>query len=207
MSFGTKGNSYTETISDFKKSKLNTNPLSAIERDLMWLNDLNKLIISGLLAQESKNNTENISNKEIIKHFEKIPVTDSDCPYDLFVQESNLKFSERVAILLAIAPCFSPIVLNPLATINPTTNSSFSQLGGIMNSNNKEFIPTIDTVRYITTGGKIQNIHFVDRLLNGNSRLIKQNILQTWSTNGETMWNKQIVRPTDEFLALISGEE
>ena len=207
MSFGTKGNSYTETISDFKKSKLNTNPLSAIERDLMWLNDLNKLIISGLLAQESKNNTENISNKEIIKHFEKIPVTDSDCPYDLFVQESNLKFSERVAILLAIAPCFSPIVLNPLATINPTTNSSFSQLGGIMNSNNKEFIPTIDTVRYITTGGKIQNIHFVDRLLNGNSRLIKQNILQTWSTNGETMWNKQIVRPTDEFLALISGEK
>jgi hypothetical protein len=160
-----------------------------------------------LLAQESKNNTENISNKEIVKHFEKIPVTDSDCPYDLFVQESNLHLSERVAILLAIAPCFSPIVLNPLATINPTTNSSFSQLGGIMNSNNKEFIPTIDTVRYLTTGGKIENIHFVDRFLNGNSRLIKQNILQTWSTNGETMWNKQTVRPTDEFLALISGEE
>jgi len=205
MSFGTKRKS--ETISsDYNNS--NINPLAAIERDLMWLNELNKLIVNGLLSQNNNNNqSENNSNKLISKHYEKIPLNNSDCPYDLFLQKSNLQSSERIAILLAIAPYFSPVILNPLATINPSTNASFPQLGGIINTNNKEFLPTMDTVRYLTTGGKIQNIHFVDKLLNGNSSLIRQNILQTWSTNGETMWNKQTLRPTDEFLALISGEK
>ncbi len=206
MGFGTKRE--TETISsDYTNSSIKTNPLAAVERDLLWLSELNKLLINKLLSQDNKNQPEDGSNKQIIKHFERIPVSNSDCPYDLFLQESKLQMSERIAVLLAISPFFSPVILNPLATVNPSTNSSFSQLGGIINANNKEFIPTIDTVRFLTTGGKIQNIHFVDRLLNGNGRLLRQNILQTWSTNGETMWNKQIVRPTDEFLALISGEK
>ena len=207
MSFGIKEQSLSETISESKESQKKINPLAAIERDLMWLNELNKLIINGLLSLTNNEQPETYFNKLITKHFEKMPVNDTNCPYDLFMQKSNLQFSERIAILLAIAPYFSPVILNPLATINPSTNSSFPQLGGIVNSNNKEFIPTIDTVRHITTGGKIQNIHFVDRLINGNSRLMRQNILQTWSTNGETMWSKQTVRPTNEFLALISGEK
>ena len=212
MSFGTKRDTkvhtHSETVSsDSANSRLNANPLVAIERDLLWLSELNRLIINRIMSQDNVNMPIDNSNKEILKHYEKIPVTDSDCPYDLFLKESNFQFRERIAILIAISPFFSPVILNPLATINPLTNSTFPELGGIVNANNKEFIPTIDTVRFLTTGGKIQNIHFVDRLLNGNSRLIKQNILQTWSTNGETMWNKQIVRPTDEFLALISGEK
>ena len=163
MSFGTKRE--TETISsDYDNSSLNSNPLAAIERDLLWLGELNKLVVNRLLSQDDKNQPADSSNKQMIKHFEKIPVSDSDCPYDLFLKESNLQMSERIAILTAISPFFSPVVLNPLATVNPSTNSSFSQLGGIINANNKEFIPTIDTVRFLTTGGKIQNIHFVDRL-------------------------------------------
>jgi len=179
------------------------NPLEAIGRDLNWLSELNKLIVCALLPSEKQNKT----HERVNKHINKIPLPDSDCPYDYFLQKNNFHLVERISILLAIAPYFSPIILHPLSSINPDTNTPFPQVGGIINSNNKEFIATIDTVRYLTTGGKIQSVYYTDYLLKGNSRLIKQNILQLWNSNGETMWNKQVIQPTDEFLALISGEK
>jgi len=189
---------------DSNSNKFNhINPLEAIERDLTWLNELNKLIMIAL----SQNKEQNKSDEEINKHINKIPLPDIDCPYDYFLQENNFQLVERISILLAIAPYFSPVILHPLSSINPDTNTTFPQVGGIINSNNKEFIATIDTVRYLTTGGKIKSVYYTDYLLKGNSRLLKQNILQFWNSNGETMWNKQVIQPTDEFLALISGEK
>jgi len=182
------------------------NPLIAIERDLLWLKSLNSAIINSLLqAQDEK---EILKNNQLIRqYFNIIPETNTDCPYDIILNENNLHFTERLAILLAIAPYFSPLILKPLSNINPVTNTPFTQLGGFISANNKEFYATIDTFRYLINGENIQNIHFIDGFLNGNSRLIQKNILRLWSPNGETIWNKQIIQPTEEFLSNIRGEE
>lgn len=190
-----------------ESSHNNINPLAAIERDLLWLNELNKLIINNLISLSNEKKSLVNSGKEIKRQFDKIPTNDSECPFDIFVRNNNFIPGERIAILLAIAPYFASYVLDPLSYINPSTNSLFPQVGGVLNGSNKEFIPTIDTVRFLTTGGKIQDIHYTDQFLKGHSRLIQYNILKMQSLNGETMWNKQVVQPTDEFLAIISGEK
>lgn len=179
------------------------NPLHAIERDLLWLKKLNNLIIDSIRPDKELKKV----IPEIEKHFDVLPAPDSICPYDIFLNEYNLERNERITLLLAIAPYFTPTILHTFTSINPNTNKQYPQVGGVQDNLTKEFLPTVDTVRYVTTGGSIQNAFFTDRLLKGDSRLIKQNIIQLVNLNGNTIWNKQIVQPSDEFLAIISGEK
>jgi len=196
----------TEQITEQAKHNNKQNPLEAVERDLLWLKSLNNALIKTLLPSED--GKEKINDSQLIRHyFSIIPEADSNCPYDKILNENNFQLTERLAILLSVAPYFSPVILKPLSTLNPATSNSFPQLGGFLASHNKEFFATIDTVRYLLTGENIQNTHFIDRIFNGNSRLLQKNILRLWSPTGETIWNKQVIQPTDEFLAIISGEK
>lgn len=189
-----------------KKHSSTQNPLEAIARDLQWLNLLNGAIVKSLLPDQKEEERNNY-RQLIRQYFSVIPKTDSDCPYDNLLIENNFQVTERMAILLSIAPYFSPVVLNPLSALNPATNNTFPQLGGYLVSHTKEFFATIDTLRYLLAGENIQNIHFIDSIFNGSSPLIQKNILRLWSPNGETIWNKQVIQPTDEFLAIISGKK
>ncbi|MBI9052311.1 MAG: ATP-binding protein [Bacteroidales bacterium] len=203
-------NTEEKTFQDTQfNDRINTeiNPFEAIERDLDWLNDLCKLIISDLLERTDQNISSKTSKELINEHLNNPPLSNTACPYDHFLKKTKIINEERIAILLAIAPYFSSIILSPLSNTNPGTNLTFPHLGGIINSNNKEFIPTIDTFRFFTTGGKIQNTLYSDHLLKRDNKLLQLNILRLWIPNGETMWNKQVIQPTEEFLAIIKGEK
>ena len=184
------------------------NPLTVIERDLTWFQTYCGLVIKNILniPQETQNNFA-VNKKSLDKHLNNAPQPDTHYPYDRFLNAYNLNIIERIAILTAIAPYFSPSILNPLTVKDPATQTSFPEVGGIMKNGNNEFIPTIDTIRFLLTGNKIRNIYQVDRFLKKENRLVGQNILNIVSPNGETAWNKCMVKPSDEFLALIRGEK
>jgi adenylate kinase family enzyme len=183
------------------------NPLAAIERDLTWLQGYCDMAMRDILSDDQKKNKFPAGEKSWYKQLKKAPKPDTNYPYDQFLKTYNLHMAERIAVLTAIAPYFSPSVLKSLSMKDPATQTPFPEVGGTTKNGKNEFIPTIDTIRFLLTGNQIKNIYYADHFLKRESRLVGQNIVNIVSPNGETAWNKCIVKPSDEFLALIRGEK
>jgi len=181
------------------------NPLTPIARDLSWLKKYCSLSIK-LLVEKEKETPDNGIEDSIMFFMNNIPDTNTNLPYDHFLRTNKINFIERLTILTAIAPYFSPEILSPLASEDPNTKAAFPQAGGIINNMNKEFIPTLETVRFLITQNSIKQKFLADQILNSNSRLFTKNIIKILNPNSEIAWNKYIIQPSDEFLALIRGE-
>mgnify|MGYP000701058058 CR=1 FL=1 len=183
------------------------NPLTVIERDLTWLQTYCSLAMKNIfnIPQEKQNNIA-VNSKSLDQYLSNAPEPDTHYPYDQFLKTYKLHIIERIAILTAIAPYFSPSILNPLTIKDPSSQNFFPEVGGIIKNGNSEFLPTIDTIRFLLTGNKIRKIYQVDHFLKRENRLVGQNIINIVSPNGEAAWNKCMVKPSEEFLALIKGE-
>jgi hypothetical protein len=197
-------NSDSTKLKDSPRKKP-VNPLIPVERDLTWLKKYCLLSIKQLLDMNDQVPRGEIQ-KSIHNHLEIFPDANTDLPYDKFLTANKFCFQERLIIAMAIAPYFSPTVLSSLSSINPLTNTSFPQAGGIINKSNNEFFPTLETIRFLTTKNTIKETHYIDPLLKSNSRLISENIIKVVRQEGEMGWNKTLIQPSEEFLALIKGE-
>lgn len=184
------------------------NPLTPIQRDLFWLQDYIRDFIYILFHHkiEDKNIEETVRSKRKLLRKSVFPPLDTDFPYDAFIKDNCTTPEERFVILTALAPYFSAGLLKELNYDNPATNKPFPELGGLRLSNG-EFLPTIDTLRFLVANERIVETSRVDSALKENGNLIKNNIIRLSNQTDNTYWNKQVVQPTEEFLALIKGEE
>src|SRR6056297_861373 len=177
-----------------------------IERDLTWLQRYcsHKM---GILVKNSGLEDNQAKSKAHSVEVEQMPKPESLSPWDSLLQLENFSAWERLILLTAIAPHFSPGILSSLATNNPLTNACFPQVGGIVDSNNKEFTPTVETIRFLTVSNQIQHLYAVDRLLKKDSRLLRKNYIRISPVGNQAVWNKYKVECSEEFLSLIKGEK
>ncbi|MES1249909.1 MAG: hypothetical protein ABUL46_04450 [Chitinophaga rupis] len=65
-----------------------------------------------------------------------------DSPYAAFVRQRGLSVSERLVLLLALAPHIQPHLLDVFFTKNAAYDRGFTEFGGIRGQHHGGFIPT-----------------------------------------------------------------
>lgn len=182
------------------------NPIKAVARDIIWLE---KLCIQAFDCFNNTTAGQSSSQQRITcnEFRKKIPAPNTRLPYDQILNRFHLDVTERIIIITALAPYFSPGTLSVLTLKNPITNQPFSEVGGILVNDQRVFMPTIDTIRFLNTDNNIENSYFTDQYFSNTSRLLKLNIITLEQPERTKLWNKSIVSPTAEFLATIKGEK
>ena len=177
-----------------------------IERDLNWLQHYCSYRMNQLLQNNGLSSDQPAGKVGSVK-LNQMPQASSHSAYDTLLQEYSFNEWERLILLTAIAPHFSPSILSSLAANNPLTNASFPQVGGIINSTNKDFTPTVETIRFLAINNQIQHLHAIDSHLRKDSRLLRMNYIRISPSGNQRAWNKHTVECSEEFLALIKGEK
>ena len=138
------------------------------------------------LIKDEMNSLENIIHTRIKSHFsmdnEEIKFnlhaveTENDA-YSEFIKRHNLTDEERVILLLALSKEISPHILDPFLSKNTLYDSSFTEFGGVYNSNIRGFTPTIQTALFILSGTDQSLVLKSLELFDSRATLLKENIL------------------------------
>lgn len=202
-----KQSNNSKTISSYEGERM-VNSLEPVKRDLSWL----KKYVSSLVFVMVNRNSEDVNvqndvrEKKQLLNLELLPDPITDSPYDKFIKENGISLAERLIISTAIAPYFSAGILSVLNYEDSTTKKPYPDFGGVTLWE-KDFLPTIDTMRFLITLGDIIGIQHVDKFFKDSGRLMKHNVISLYNHNGNIYWNKQVVHPTEEFLALIKNQK
>lgn len=143
-----------------------------LEADLEWLAQLLERRLSSYFAAGSSSPV--------------LPANDTPPPlltaqsssYARFILQHRLTPAERAVLLLALAPHLRPQLLDVLWTRNEATQRSFSEFGGVLNSNQSAFLPTGETAVFLLAGDDLAARLTAARLLEPNHRLARLDLLQ-----------------------------
>jgi len=138
------------------------------------------------IIKDEMNSLENIIHARIKSHFsmdnEEIMFNvcntkNEDDSYSEFINRYNLTDEERVILLLAMSKEMSPQILDPFLSKNSLYDSSFTEFGGLYNSNIRGFTPTIQTALFILCGTNQSLVLKSLKLFDNKATLFKENIL------------------------------
>jgi len=138
------------------------------------------------IIKDEMNSLENIIHARIKSHFsmdnEEIMFNvcntkNEDDSYSEFINRYNLTDEERVILLLAMSKEMSPQILDPFLSKNSLYDSSFTEFGGLYNSNIRGFTPTIQTALFILCGTNQSLVLKSLKLFDNQATLFKENIL------------------------------
>jgi adenylate kinase family enzyme len=202
-----KQSTISKTISSYEGERM-VNSLEPVQRDLSWLKKYVSNVVFVMINRNSEdvNVQKDVREKTQLLNLELLPDPITDSPYDKFIKENGISLAERLIISTAIAPYFSAGLLSVLNYEDSTTKKPYPDFGGVTLWE-KDFLPTIDTMRFLITLGDIIGIQYVDKFFKDSGRLMKHNVISLYNHNGNIYWNKQVVQPTEEFLALIKNQE
>ncbi len=103
-------------------------------------------------------------------------LADSDSEYARMVVRLGLDFSERLALILALAPQLRPQLLDCLCTRNQTYDRRFTELGGVQRGESG-MLPTGETLAFLVGGTDLERRFRVQLLLDPDHVLQREGIL------------------------------
>ncbi|KRP09041.1 MAG: hypothetical protein ABR95_07520 [Sphingobacteriales bacterium BACL12 MAG-120813-bin55] len=113
--------------------------------------------------------------------------------YAGFCIDNQLSASERLILILAIAPHVRPQLLDTFFTINATTGKPYTEFGGFSNSSHKGFIPTIETAVFLLVGNDLGERLQAMLLLDANHFFYSNHILiDEWQPETEPRGSKSL---------------
>lgn len=138
-----------------------------------------------------------------------VPVPDigmDTSAYANLVREHRLTYSERLILVLALAPECRPALLDPLLLNNQNYDRRFSEFGGMPRQQHMGFLPTGETALFLMAGGNTAQRMFCQSLLSPRSTLRRQGLVQLDDApHGEPVLCGRL-RATEETLQqLFSG--
>ena len=127
-------------------------------------------------------------------------LSQSDSPYAQFVQQTELAFSERLAIVLSLVPHIRPPLLDVFFIKNKKFDRKFTEFGGIHQGPNGDFLPTVQTLAFIL-GANDLNIRFsVEAMFDREHIFAKHNILRVIRTEQDEPLIKGALQLSDDYL-------
>lgn len=81
------------------------------------------------------------------------PLRRASGPYASLVRELSLDPSERLVLVLALAPYVAPALLDPFLLQNQATGRRFTEFGGLSGQSHAGFLPTAETAMFLLAGG------------------------------------------------------
>lgn len=104
-------------------------------------------------------------------------VGNSDSNWAALVRKFKPTFEERLALVLALAPCMEPRLLDVFFTRNPISNRPFSEFGGISDGSAGGFIPTEETLLFLLSDGQLDRRFAAQQLFLPSHFFARENLL------------------------------
>ncbi len=166
---------------------------------------------NGFIAQEFEY-LKHLITKRINHHFNKLnePIhlelsnlSFSTNKYIDFIREFKLSIEERLIILVALSAEIAPTVLDQFFSKNLTYDIPFTEFGGV-ESKNKSFSPSVQTVLFIFAGDDTAQKLFYLKHFENDSKLIQENIisLEPGSEGESLLFNKLTLTRTKLYELL-----
>lgn len=99
-----------------------------------------------------------------------------DSTYSNFIRDNKLDASERILLILSLAPYIKPEILDAFFARNTTYDKKFSEFGGVASAG-PGFIPTGETALFLLAGDSLKDRFVYYRLLTADSLLIRNKIV------------------------------
>ncbi len=173
--------------------------LLTLYNEIDWLQSVIDQVICSYLLQEGHE-----------KHWLDIPLPDlseTDCPYANSIREWNLNVFGRLALALSIAPHLRPEVLDVFFGKNQIYDRGFTEFGGVVDKNHSGFLPTGQTLCFITTATNPEFRGEIIQILGRESILMKEQVLLLGETdNYVPRFNGTLTLSDRWFNYFMTGE-
>jgi hypothetical protein len=125
-----------------------------------------------------------------------------ESPYAHFIQHYQLAFTERIALVLGLAPHIRPQLLDIFFTKNKLFDRKFTEFGGLLSSTG-DFLPTGETLAFITAGSDLALRFAVQTIFDGDHFFARHNILRLVPAGDEPPM-KAALRLADEYVGYFT---
>jgi AAA+ superfamily predicted ATPase len=140
-----------------------------LHREMDWLQRVIDQVIRSYLMQDGhENDWRDITMPDL---------SADDGPYAQTVREWELDVYSRLALALSMAPHIRPEVLDIFFGKNQMYDRGFTEFGGVVDKGHSGFIPTGQTLCFLITATEPELRGEVLRLLNKESRLIREEVI------------------------------
>jgi hypothetical protein len=99
--------------------------------------------------------------------------------YASFLEHYQLTISERIMLVLCLAPHVKPQLLDAFFTKNSTYDRGFTEFGGIAGTQHSGFLPTGETLLFILAGDQLDDRFNLVHLLESDHFFYKHNIIRS----------------------------
>ncbi len=132
------------------------------------------------------------------------PLTDSNSEYAQFLRRYDLDFAERLAVVLALVPHLRPQLLDIFFVRNKTFDRRFTEFGGLRQSSESDFLPTVETLVFLLGGTSLEVRFSVMRLFEPRHPLMRHGIVTLAGQSREEPALRCALRVGEEFLSLVT---
>lgn len=105
-------------------------------------------------------------------------LTPATAGYAHLIAQHELSTIERAIIMLALSPLLRPQLLEALWIRNPATQRGYSEFGGVSDTVDGHFTPTVETALFLLAGNQMPERLATLSWLNHHHRLFTQALLQ-----------------------------
>ncbi len=170
---------------------------SILYQEYVWFDDVLRLRLKKYFNDEAK----------IIKNIP-IPNLNGNSKYEALIRKYNMTVSERIVLLLALAPHVIPHILDVFFVKNKTYERDFSEFGGVSGKQHKGFLPTGETACFILAGNDFEKRLEVQILFNEDHFFHQQGILKLENVNiNEPLLSGQLVLTQEYVHYFVRGTE
>ncbi|HWB25766.1 MAG TPA: ATP-binding protein [Chitinophagaceae bacterium] len=125
-----------------------------------------------------------------------------------FLAGHNINIEEFAVLLIALAPHVQPNFFENIIQQYLPQGGDFAEMGGIKGTNYRGMLPTGETAQFIAGGYDFAKRLYVQRLLQQESVLVKENILWLEDTKeGEPAMSGRIILSGEWLNKLLTGAE
>ncbi len=128
------------------------------------------------------------------------------CSFADCINSNQLNKAERLLLILAITPHVRPQLLDVLWTKNEATGRGFTEFGGVGGSNHSGILPTAETALFLYAGDDLSSRFELMQILNGESVLIKDGIIQLQAVAHHEPWSSGALSISRDQVDLLTHQ-
>lgn len=150
-----------------------------------------------------------LSNSELAGNTDQVylqepPPVVGESYYEQTIRRFELGFTERLVLILALAPNLRPDLLDTFGKAETIA----AQFGGVFGKNYRSFIPTAETALFILAGSDINKRIRVMKLFDGEHPFAKENLVHLFPVEAGEPRSSGILSVTQDFMdQLIHGKK
>jgi AAA+ superfamily predicted ATPase len=134
-------------------------------------------------------------------------VTDDPSLFSSIVQHYQMDFSERLILLMALAPHIQPHLLDVFFTKNADYDRGFTEFGGVKGLNHNGFMPTGETVAFVLASNDLYQRFILFDIFTNDHFFSKFNILKLENVQPGEPLLSGVLRISTEYLSLFTTGE